>query len=88
MHEKYRPGERDTVARSWGQAGQVRVREPCVPLTGWQWSQVSGEFPGRKKKFCESHRKWGGGCGGGLFRSHHWLTPRVGPSWRASSGAR
>lgn len=68
MHEKSRLGERDTVARSWGQVGQVRVREPCVPLTGWQWSQVSGEFPRGKKKFCESHRKWGEGCRGGLLR--------------------
>lgn len=53
------PDQEGMIAGSWGPAGQVRVRGPCVPLTGWQWSQVSGEFPRGKKKLCESHRKWG-----------------------------
>lgn len=33
-------------------------RRPCVPLTGWQWSQVSGELGGEGgTEGEESHRK-------------------------------
>lgn len=38
------------MAGSWEQAGQVKVKGPCVPLTGWQWSQVSDEIPRGKEK--------------------------------------
>lgn len=65
MEEKSRAGKGET---RWQDPGSRKAsseyRRPCVPLTGWQWSQVSGEFSRGGKRFCESYRKCAGGVGG------------------------